>query len=400
MSTQQDTWYPVGLAYSTELPSADVNVLKYVSDVAGAPATEVNVGDTVTYTLRVSNVGNGPASDVVISDEIPADVTVTSTTGTDCATVPLGQVCKVISALSAGGTTEITITGTVNGASLITPAHFQNQAVIHYTSHLGNNFATSNVVTTEYGPLAVDLMSEVAFSHDYIQAGDEATVFATVTNLGPTSDDNPTAELLLTQGAATVTVMPAGCVRQTATRITCVAAAFGVNALNPLEPGDSKMVGIRIRPDSHISTLVVKHIVHTGVAQGDSDPTNNISYARLAVNHPPTARPIKIVARMGGTSVTAFMSSHVSDPDDDALHIRVASTQYGSLIQLGARISYTPPAHWSGVQRVAYTVSDGKGGLAQSHITIVVMPPATATPDSGQIPAPGPRKCFVVRAGC
>lgn len=402
MSSQQDTWFPVGLAYSTELPSADVHVLKYVSDVSGAPSTEVNVGDQLTYTLHVTNVGNGSASNVVVQDEIPADVTVTSSSGTDCSTVPSGYVCKVIDTLATGASVDIYISGTVNGSSQLTTGNFTNQADVTYSSHLGNNTAISNTVTTEYGPLAVDLMSKLTFDEDYIQAGDNSRLVATITNLGPGNDDNPSADLLITQGAAAIVSLPPGCVRRTATHIACAAEAFGIDGAQPLEPGESKSLRITLRPESDLSHLLVKHVVHSGVAAGDSNPSNNISYAQLAINHPPVAKPLKITARMGGSSVTMSLGDYVSDPDDDALHIRVAQAGHGSLLHLGTRVSYTPPSNWSGTLRVNYTVSDGKGGIDQSYITIVVTrltTPTTST-GTGNKPVTSGRKCVVIRAGC
>lgn len=399
LSTQQDTWYPTSVAYSTELPSADVSVLKFVSALSGAPVTHVNVGDSLTYTLRVHNAGNGSASHVIIRDEMPADLTVTSSSGSDCATVPAGYVCKVIDTLPAGALTDITITGTVNGASQLTSSLFTNQADVKYASHLGDNTAVSNIVTTEYGPLTVDLRSELAFTSDYVQAGEDSTLVASISNLGPSSDENPFVELLITDGRTTVPDLPAGCEQKSATRIICLGAAFGISNSHPLNPGESKTVHIRMQPDSEISRLVIKQIVHTGVAGGDSNLGNNISYAGVDVNHRPVAKPLMLTARMGGSPVTSSLAMHVTDPDSDALHIRVAQATHGELLQLGMRISYIPPKNWSGVQRISYTVSDGKGGQAQSHITIVVTRP-TPQGHASQEQDTSVRKCVVIRAGC
>ena len=400
MSSQQDTWYPVALAYSTELPSADVTLEKFVSGVSGAPATEVNVGDTLTYTIRASNVGNGPASRLVISDAIPADLTVTSSSGTDCPTVPAGPLCKAIETLAPGASAEVTVTGTVNGTSQLAPGNFTNQADVTYMSHLGDNTAVSNIVTTEYGPLAVDLASEVSFADDYIQAGGRTVLTATVSNLGPIDDDNPSVDLLITEGVATPATLPAGCEQVTPTHLKCSAEAFGVSAAQPLAPGESKVLSLHVKPRSEISKLVVKQVVHTGVVAGDSNPNNNISYAQVDVNHPPVARPLLVRARAGGPSVTASLATHASDPDDDALHVTVMPASHGGLRQLGTRISYTPPANWHGIQRVTYTVSDGKGGQTESHITIVVTAPPAIDNGSPSKPITPHRQCVVIRSGC
>jgi large repetitive protein len=400
MSSQQDTWYPVSLAYSTELPSADVALEKFVSDVSGAPATEVNVGDTLTYTIRASNVGNGSARQLIIRDDVPVDLTVTSSSGTDCATVPLGHVCKVIDALGAGASAEVTVTGIVNGTSQIEPGNFTNQADVTYTSHLGDNTAVSNIVTTEYGPLAVDLASELSFADDYIQAGDSATLTGTITNLGPIDDDNPSVDLLITEGVATPATMPAGCEKVTPTHLKCSAEAFGVSVAQPLAPGETKGLSLHLRPRPDSSQLVMKQVVHTGVVVGDSNPNNNISYAQADVNHPPVAKPLFIKVRAGGPSVTTSLGTHVSDPDNDALHILVAHASHGTLIQLGTRIRFMPPKNWNGTERVNYAVEDGKGGQTQSHITIAITAPSVIDNGWPDKPTTPHRKCVVIRSGC
>ena len=401
MSSQQDTWFPVGLAYSTELPSADIALEKFVSEVSGAPSTQVNIGDSLTYTIRVTNSGNGSASRIVIRDDIPADLTVTASSGTNCTKVQSGQICKIINTLAAGAYTEITITGTVNGTSQLTAGVFTNQADAHYKSHLGDNVAVSNRTTTEYGPLAVDLMSELEFSDDYIQAGDETTLEASITNFGPINDEDPSVELLITRGAASVSTLPTGCVPTTTTRVTCSAEAFGISPSQPLEPRQSKTLKIDVRPDALHSGLLMKQIVHTGVVAGDVNVTNNTSYAQVAINHVPVAEPLKIIARAGGPAIVTSLDTHVSDPDEDALHILVGQSMHGTVMQLGTRIRYAPPGQWHGTQRVGYTVSDGKGGATESYIVIVVRPASTVIDNGSQDkPLKPHRQCFVVRRGC
>jgi len=401
MSSQQDTWFPVGLAYSTELPSADVTLQKFVSDVSGAPSTEVNVGDSLTYTIRATNSGNGTASRIVIRDDIPADLTVSASSGTNCTKVQSGQLCKIISTLAAGASIEIMVSGTVNGTSQLTVGKFTNQADVHYKSHLGNNVAVSNTVTTEYGPVAVDLKSDLTFADDYIQAGAGTEVEAIITNLGPISDEDPSVELLTTHGAAAIFDLPTGCTSTTSSRIVCSAQAFGITSAQPLEPSQSRMLRISLQPDRALSGLVMKLVVHTGVAAGDVNATNNTSYAQVAINHAPLAQPLKVIARAGGPSVVTSLDEYVSDPDADALHILVRESSHGTLTQLGNRIRYSPPANWHGTQRVNYTVSDGKGGESRSHIVIVVLQPS-AVVDNGspEKPVKPHRQCFVVHRGC
>lgn len=64
-----------------------------------------------------------------------------------------------------------------------------------------------------------------------------------------------------------------------------------------------------------------------------------------------------------------------SDPDGDPLTIsdvRGNSARGGRVILSGSNVVYTPPAHFTGVDSLIYTLSDGNGGTTSGTVTVTV----------------------------
>jgi uncharacterized repeat protein (TIGR01451 family) len=93
-SATSDLYFISGLAMSVEITSPDVVLTKYVSSVSGGDASKVEVGDAIEYTVTARNKGQSAATDVKIRDVIPADVTISSSTGVNCPVVRNGEICK------------------------------------------------------------------------------------------------------------------------------------------------------------------------------------------------------------------------------------------------------------------------------------------------------------------
>jgi uncharacterized repeat protein (TIGR01451 family) len=230
-SVSSDVFYITGIALSNEITSPDIQLTKYVSAVSGGDANTVETGDTVQYTITATNNGQANASNLIIRDDLGADLTLVSSTATDCASVPAGDVCKNLGALNAGATTSFTITGTVTGASQSTTGKFDNFATATFDGPLGSQTAQSQIVTLSYGPVGIDLASQVGFTTDFVQAGKSTTITASVTNLGPSADTNPSLELVAQDGAQmTVANVPAGCAITATTTMLCNATALGISA--------------------------------------------------------------------------------------------------------------------------------------------------------------------------
>ncbi len=106
-----------------------------------------------------------------------------------------------------------------------------------------------------------------------------------------------------------------------------------------------------------------------------------------AANQPPVAVDDTATTPFGQPVAIAVLAND-SDPDGDALVVAsVAAPLDGTVAIAGNAIVYTPNAGFSGVDRFAYTIDDGRGGSASAFVTVVVSPapnqPPIAVNDSG-----------------
>jgi uncharacterized repeat protein (TIGR01451 family) len=365
----------------------------------GASPSTVEPGDVIEYTITATNNGQADATNVQVLDELPADLTSATSTGVNCASPPPQTICKKFGSLPAGESVTFTITGTVNGASQASVGFFENQASSTYGGPFGTQRSISESVSIKYGTLVTDLATAVAFSKDYVQAGQNATLTASITNLGPTSDPDPVLTLSARSGAKlSLVTMPAGCSTISATSVTCNASALGVSKADPLNSGETARIRITVKPARTNSWLTVWARSKTSLAVSDANSSNDTSMARLYVNHKPRAKIAKTSAIAGGRAVTFSLASKISDQDGDSLGVTLGKVKYGSARIVGDVVTFTPPKNWDGKFSIPYTVRDGKGGLAKSLIAVTVQPKPTSKPTSKPTVDPPARPCF--RTGC
>jgi uncharacterized repeat protein (TIGR01451 family) len=392
-SVSSDVFYITGIAISNEITSPDIQLTKYVSSVSGGDANTVETGDTVQYTITATNNGQANASNLIIRDDLGADLSLVSSTATDCASVPAGDVCKNLGALNAGATTSFTITGTVTGASQSTTGKFDNFATATFDGPLGSQTAQSQIVTLSYGPVGIDLASQVGFTTDFVQARKSTTITASVTNLGPSSDPNPTLELVAQDGAQMIVAnFPIGCAITATTAMLCNAAALGISAANPLSPGATASVTFTVTPKRTATSFKVWATAKTGHTTADSNASNDTAETMLYINHKPKAKIAKAKAKAGGTPIQIKLATKISDVDGDSLRITLGKVKHGTAEVSGDVITYTPPKKWTGTVKIRYTVNDGKGGTAKSWIVIKVTKPGSSGGSGGV------KYCFI--AGC
>ena len=392
-SVSSDVFYVTGVGLSNEITSPDIQLTKHVSAVSGGDANTVEAGDIVEYTITATNNGQANATNLVIQDELVADLSLVSSTATDCASVPEGDICKNLGGLASGASTSFTITASVTGASQATTGKFDNYATATFDGPLGSQSAQSQIVTLAYGPVGIDLASQVGFTNDFIQAGKTTTITASVKNLGPSADSNPSLELVAQDGAKlTVSKVPAGCAITAATTMLCNASALGISPANPLTPGTSTSVTFTVKPKRSATSFKVWAIAKTGHSTADSNASNDTSETMLYINHKPKAKVAKAKAKAGGTPVQITLASKISDVDGDTLRITLGKVKYGTAEINGDVVTYTPPAKWTGTFKIRYTVNDGKGGKAKSWIVIKV----TKSGNSGG--SGGVKYCF--KSGC
>ena len=223
--------------------------------------------------------------------------------------------------------------------------------------------------------MITDLATSIEFSKDFIQAGQSASLVATVSNLGPTSDPAPTLNLSAQDGAKlSLASMPAGCSKTSATSMTCSAAALGVTSAEPLSVGESAQITLTVKPARTTSWLTVWATSQTSLAATDANLANDTSTTKIYVNHKPRAKVATASAVAGGKSIKFSLAPKISDIDGDSLGVTLGKVKYGRATVAGDIVTYTPPKNWDGRFLIAYTVSDGKGGKARSVIAITVKP--------------------------
>jgi autotransporter-associated beta strand protein len=106
--------------------------------------------------------------------------------------------------------------------------------------------------------------------------------------------------------------------------------------------------------------------------------TVQLASGTLAVDSVPVPGTVSLFAveNQPTSLATAKVVSLATDPDGDPLTIlsvSPASTNGGSVSLAGGSIIYTPVTNYLGADQLAYTLSDGRGGLATGtvHVTVV-----------------------------
>ena len=375
-----DVYFISGLALSVEITSPDITLTKVATSVSGSSPTSVESGDVLEYTITATNDGQADATNVQVLDELPVDLSSVTSTGTDCATSPPLTICKNLGSLAAGASTSFKISGTINGASQVSPGYFENQATTTYEGPFGTQRAISETVSIQYGALNTDLATTIEFSKDYIQAGQSASLIASITNLGPTADPNPVLKLSAQDGAKlTLATMPAGCAKVTSTSMTCSAAALGISSANPLSVGETAQVKLVVKPARTTSWLTVWATSETSLGSADANPSNDTSTTKIYVNHKPRAKVATVTALAGGKAIKFSLAPKISDIDGDSLGIKLGKVKQGRASIAGDIVTYTPPKNWDGKFLITYMVSDGKGGTARSVIAVTVKPKSSGS---------------------
>ncbi|HEX3152354.1 MAG TPA: hypothetical protein VHR66_30050 [Gemmataceae bacterium] len=184
-------------ASATETPlQADVVVFKRVSNPTP------NVGDTITYTIRVTNAGPDNATGVVLQDLLPAGTNFVSATATQGTYNPVTGVWTVGTVLVEGPQT-LTI-----AARVVSPDAKTNTASIADADQFDPNTA-NNTDTAEVDPQVADLLVTKSVSDATPNVGDQITFTVTLVNSGPHSATGVRVTDLLPPGLTFVSAAPA-----------------------------------------------------------------------------------------------------------------------------------------------------------------------------------------------
>jgi uncharacterized repeat protein (TIGR01451 family) len=160
----------------TAAASVDVSLVKTLD--TSSPFT---VGQAVQYTLLISNAGPSTATNIQVTDT-PANLTITSVSGSGCAALP----CAIAS-LASGANSSITVTATINAegafdnSATATPAETDSNPA-NNTDSTGNSGSTTASVDVS---LVKTLITAGPFS-----AGQSIQYTLSISNAGPSTATN------------------------------------------------------------------------------------------------------------------------------------------------------------------------------------------------------------------
>ena len=180
----------------------------YVHDVSpnlnlkltGSPGA-VDPGQQVTYTATVSNSGNGAAGSVAFQDLLPGKATLVSATASQgsCSGSPM-VLCN-LGSLNAGASATITIVVTANQPGPMTDHGW-------VSANPPGNWQHERSVDTYVRNVSPALALRLAGSPGSVNAGQQVTYTATVTNTGNGTDANAGFQDLLPGNTTLVSVTP------------------------------------------------------------------------------------------------------------------------------------------------------------------------------------------------
>jgi uncharacterized repeat protein (TIGR01451 family) len=162
---------------TTTPQQADLSVTKAVSNPTP------NVGDTVTFTVRVDNIGPDAANGVSIDDMLPAGLAFVSDDPSQGAYARTTGVWTV-GTVPDNGFATLTITARVTGPQASTNTAAVRSAA-EFDPNTGNNTASAGIVPQQAD---IEVTKEVDNARPAV--GDTVTFTVTVTNHGPDAADN------------------------------------------------------------------------------------------------------------------------------------------------------------------------------------------------------------------
>ena len=177
---------------------ADLGVKKTTSNV------QPNVGETITYTVRLFNLGTAVATNVEVTDALPANVafiSATPATGTRFQETATGGVWSVPS-IAPGQTLVLTLTVEAVNTSVA----FNTVTITHSDVWDPNN--RNNTAKTPTDPQEADLIVSKTVNNSTPNVGDDVTFTITLENLGPSSALNVSLTDTLPAGLQFVSATP------------------------------------------------------------------------------------------------------------------------------------------------------------------------------------------------
>jgi uncharacterized repeat protein (TIGR01451 family) len=246
-----------------------------------------NVGDTLTYTIKVKNTGPQAATGTVVSDPLPAGLTrlgATTSQGTCAAGSPV--VCS-LGSVAVGATATVTITARVDLAAANSTV--TNTATTTSTQDDTNPADNTGSASTTIAP-AADLKVVKTVDKGTADVGDTITWTVTASNNGPQGATGVTVTDAIPSGVLLLPITPpAG--------VTCTTAASTVSCAiaGTLASGASKVITLSGTVKRAAAETPQQNTATIGGSQLDPDTSNNLSTVTTNVNKAADLRVAKSV---------------------------------------------------------------------------------------------------------
>ncbi|MGQ9614735.1 DUF11 domain-containing protein, partial [Chloroflexus sp.] len=237
------------------------------------------VGDQVVYTLTLSNIGGAPASEVVVDDPLPAFLRLVNVSASSGTVQTVGnQVTVSIPVLAPGESVTITIQAEL----IATPLPPDNRNVVSARTTSSEITTDNNTSSATLLPALPDLIVTKEVNPAIAQVGDNVVYTITVHNTGGAvagdvtlSDNLPPALRLI---SATTTV---GDVQTNGNQVTVTAPT--------LAPGDIIVVQVTAQV---IAPLTSANSLNTAtVRTSDGEITTDNNTGSVTLGSPPASLP-------------------------------------------------------------------------------------------------------------
>ena len=176
-------------------PLADLSLTKTVSN------TTPNVGDTITYTLKLADNGPSTATGVQVTDLLPLGLTFLSATPSE------GTYNAASGLWTVGIVTTATPQTLVISARVVSPNSQSNSAAITAANQSDPN-TNNNTATAIVTPQQANLALSKTVSNPTPNVGDTITYTITLTDIGPNNATNAQVTDLLPSGLTFVSATP------------------------------------------------------------------------------------------------------------------------------------------------------------------------------------------------
>jgi len=175
---------------TTVVAEADLAVTKIDS------VDPVVAGTGMVYTITVTNNGPSDALDVVATDTLPANVTLSASSG--CAEDPTGAPVCSLGTIVAGGMKQFTLSVDVDSAAQGTITNLVSVVSSTTEGNPGDESDSEDTVVIEQADLSINMSD----SPDPVLAGTQLTYFVRVDNAGPSEARNVVVTDTLPAGVA------------------------------------------------------------------------------------------------------------------------------------------------------------------------------------------------------